>query len=373
MVLDPTTRFPSATVTVLRHGYATDSKDTPLLSTGISTLTTIARRIRSGPQTHRLTNAFRLTQQQLGPKNPAVKQMKSKLPAIIPSLALPPGHHVRNLPDDIPHTGLYVFDIDQEMTQDLIPSVLQDLADCENTLLAARSTSGTALYVILAGPLAKTPLHHKLLWNAIHKALPEHIRRHAAPSQNNINRTRILAHDPDCYLSPNAVPIDAEIQELPKHRNQVRRNTAAPTAPGQPPQPDISHTIIQSISEAHRHTAIVRSALAALPQHHADTYGTWITIAYRLAGGQHIHGAAFQGKTLFAEFSRRSARYSPGDEDSFDYAYLHWDGRATTAGILAEARQSGWQPPHHMLGHTAIPDEMNAILIQPQQHSPSPR
>ena len=339
-------RLPSTRVTLLRHGYATSGREQPLLSTGVSSLSVIAARIRSGPQTRRLIHAFRLTQSRLGPKHPEVKRMKSRLPAFIPSLALPPGRPVRNLPDLIPHTGLYVFDIDEDLDPGDIPAALQSLAEYDHTLLAARSTSGDALYAIVAGPVAENPLQHKLLYNAIHEALPEHIRRHAAPAQNNINRTRILAHDPDCVLTKGATPIHVEIAEPPWHAASARHITRRAIAPGAPPA--LNRLIIQSITEAHRHTELVRSALRSLPARHADDYPTWIATAFRLAGGQHLHGPAFRGKQLFAEWSRTSPRYEPGDEDAFDKALLEWDGRATTAGIIAEAKAAGWQPPDHL-------------------------
>lgn len=335
-------RSSSAAVTLLRHGYATLHKEEPLLSTGLTSLETVAKRIRSGPHTQQLTEAFRRTQAQLGGKHPTVKHMKSRLPAIIPSLALLPGRPVRNLPEALPHTGLYVYDIDQDVEPDQLPDILTSLADYQHTLLAARSTSGNALYVIMAAVPAEDPLQHKVLSNAVRAALPEHIRRHAAPSQDNINRTRILAHDPECVLAPSAVPMDPPVPDLPA---QAPSHLAASRRPAPAGTPRRTHHVIQSISEAHRQTELVRAALAALPSYHADTYATWIRTAFRLAGGQHIHGPAFRGKLLFTEWSRTSPKYRPGDEDVFDSAFAEWDGRATTAGILAEARQAGWRPP----------------------------
>ena len=94
------TRPASTTVTLLRHGYATLRKEEPLLSTGLTSLETVAKRIRQGPQTQQLTEAFRRTQLQLGAKHPTVQHMKSRLPAIIPSLALPPGRPGQNTPGD---------------------------------------------------------------------------------------------------------------------------------------------------------------------------------------------------------------------------------------------------------------------------------
>ena len=338
----PDIRSSEATVTLLRHGYATLRKEEPLLSTGLTSLEHIAKRVTSGPQVQLVTEAFRLKKSQLGEKHQAVRQLKSRLPAIIPSLALPPGRPVKNLPPYIPHTGLYVFDIDQDLEPDQIPEALQALSIYEHTLLAARSTSGDALYVIVAARPAEDSLEHKILWNAIRDALPEHIRRHAAPSQDNINRTRIVAHDPDCVLITRAPAMNPPIPEMPAKESPRRATARANTAPG---TPRFNRQIIQSISEAHRHTEIVRSALAALPPHHADTYAEWIKAAYRLAGGQHIHGPAFRGKELFTQWSRTSPKYQPGDENAFDQAYNDWDGRATTSGILAEARKSGWRPP----------------------------
>ena len=340
-------RSSAATVTLLRHGYATLSKEEPLLSTGLTSLLTIAKRVRSGPQVQQLTEAFRRSQAQLGGKHPTVKRMKSRLPAIIPSIALAPGQPVKNLPPSIPHTGLYVYDIDQDLDPEQIPDTLQALANYEHTLLAARSTSGDALYVILAARPADDSLEHKLLWNAIRDALPEHIRRHAAPSQDNINRTRIVAHDPECVIIRNAPAMYPAIPNLPPLESPRRSATRHSTGADAPP---FNRQIIQSITQAHTHTDIVRSALAALPPHYADTYGEWIKMAFRLAGGQHIHGPAFRGKQLFTEWSRSSPKYRAGDEDAFDLAYNEWDGRATTSGILAEARNAGWRPPpmpHH--------------------------
>ena len=346
----PETPVPTSrtAVTLLRHGYATPRRDQPLLSAGVASLESIAARIRSGPETIRLTEAFRATLSQLGDKSTTVKAMKSRLPAIIPAMALPAGTPIRNLPELLPHTGLYVFDIDQDITPDMLPGAMTALVEYDHTLLAATSTSGEALYVIFAGPVATDPLHHKLLWNAIHLALPQHLRQHAAPSQNNITRTRIIAHDPNCHLAPRAEPILVEADAAPArtHSRHIVRTT---DVSGRRTAPDLRATRVQSISEGAKHTQLVRSALAALPQHYADVHATWIATAFRLAGGQHIHGGAFRGRELFSEWSRTSARYEPGDESAFDKAYIEWDGRATTGGIIADAKRAGWRPPPHLL------------------------
>lgn len=337
------------TVTLLRYGYATPKKGQPLLSAGTVPLQAIAHRIRCGPQTRRLTEAYRNAKDRKGGDHPSVKTMKSRLPAIIPALALPPSYPVRSLPDEIPHTGLYVYDIDQDVTPDMLPGLLAALAEYQHTVMAATSTSGDALYAILAGPIASNPLHHKLLYNAIHDALPDHLRRHAAPSQNNVNRTRIIVHDPACYLAARTEPIEIQPQDHPRLDNP-RRHARTLADPAGRVIAVSRHNYVQSISQGHRHTELVRSALAALPAHHADNHSTWITTAFRLAGGQHMHGPAFKGRELFAEWSRTSARYSPGDEEAFDKAFLTWDGRATTSGIINDAKRAGWRPPSHLLG-----------------------
>ena len=337
--------LPSTGMTLLRHGYATNRKEQPLLSSGITSISSVAKRVQNGPQTRQLTQAFRQNLERLGPKHGAVRQMKSKLPAVIPSLALPPGTPVRDLPDPIPHTGLYVYDMDQDLEPELLPSLLHSLAAFEHTLLAATSTSGNGLYAIVAGPLAESPLHHKLLWNALHEALPDHIRRHAAPGQNNVNRTRIIVNDPECYLAAKAPAMDVQAEPRPQ-RNAAPRPATATRHPRQ----NTRQPPVQSISEAHKHTELVRSALAALPASHADIYSSWIATAFRLAGGQHIHGPAFQGRRLFTEWSRSSPKYQPGDEAMFERALLEWDGRATTAGIIADARENGWRTPAHLIG-----------------------
>lgn len=338
----PPLSAPPMRVTLLRNGYATFSKEDPLLSSGMASLHHVASRIRTGPSTREKTEAYRRALKLLGDRNNTVRRLKATLPAIIPSIAVPPGFPIRDLPDDVPHTGLYVYDVDQDITPDLIPSLLEALAEYEHTAMAATSASGDALYTILAGPLAENPLHHKLLWDAIHKQLPDHLKRHTATGQNNINRTRVTPHDPHCHLSVHAVPLHLELPEVPQApRNLIHRPRNAP-----PGTPRYQGATIQSITEGHQMTRLVRSALAALPQHDADDYNSWITTCYRLAGGQHLIGPAFRGKELFTEWSRTSPRYEPGAENVFDRCILDWDGRATVNGIFTDATANGWRRPN---------------------------
>ena len=143
---------------------------------------------------------------------------KKNMPAVLPSLALEPGTKVRGVDPKGRHSGLYGYDLDvpvggtkkygQRLTAEDIMRLQEALRSALGVAAFGVSVSGDGLWVFLLGPAANSVGEHKKHWSALRQQLPPGVVAVTDENSDNVNRARVLAYDPDCWMAETVTPLE---------------------------------------------------------------------------------------------------------------------------------------------------------------------
>lgn len=134
-------------------------------------------------------------------------------------------------------------------------------------------------------------------------------------------------------------PFPVRLQEWHPERRysiaQIVEGLGLVLDPVKPPRSATAAPDCQALSESKQHEIIadLRSALACMP---ADDRGQWISV------GENLASMGDAGRELWIEWSRKSLRYNPGDEDQFD---KFKGSRSDYRSIFTRALAAGWINP----------------------------
>ena len=119
--------------------------------------------------------------------------------AIFPAQA-PAGTPRRGLSG--PATGEFIYDLDLDVTD--VEGLRAACIAWLHTHIVATSVSGEGLWLVLKGPVTTTRDQYSAAQRALFLLIPEHIRRHIAENQANLDRLRYISSDPDIFYNPDA-------------------------------------------------------------------------------------------------------------------------------------------------------------------------
>ena len=217
----------TVSVSFLKKGNKTLGPDrNSQVVTSTMTLAEIAEYIRTSKALKSRTEELR-AQLASGGRGPgsAYDEGKESLPAIMPASCAPGGTLVKNLPTRF-LSGLYGYDIDKFVDPKNRPAIKQALIDSPGAVMVGDSTSGD-LWVVYAGPTAQSVDEYLQHWRAILGRMPAGAIAANGKESKNRNRLRYLAHDPECWLAKEFVPL-----VLPAAAPDSRKRTPKSTSRG---------------------------------------------------------------------------------------------------------------------------------------------
>ena len=290
----------------------------PIQVSGLITLEKLRQLATDHPQVKERTALVRNALAATGRKGDYEK-LKGRLPAVIPSLSLPPGAGIRDLSDETIekyHTERYGLDIDEQRETTDMAALREALISLPQTVAVGTSAGGDALYLIMAGPRARSYKEHVANWRAIAALLPEEARANSGKSSVNPQRLRFIAHDPDFYLAEDWTPWTAEELAAAPGGEQKPLRAAAP--PAAPPAGDWIDS------------AIAHCKAALLPAD-GGTYNDHLAV---LGAVLQLRGAA--GLAAYQEGSRRPLK-TPDQVDTLN--------GSPEPALWSIAARHGWKPP----------------------------
>ena len=148
--------------------------------------------------------------------------------AIFPAQA-PAGTPRRGLSG--PATGEYIYDLDLDVTD--VAGLRAACIAWPHTHIVATSVSGEGLWLVLKGPVTTTRDQYSAAQRALFQLIPEHIRRHTAENQANLDRLRYISSDPDIFYNPDApdVPdVDVAVNAEPDQSGAEGESGGSPGA-----------------------------------------------------------------------------------------------------------------------------------------------
>ena len=263
------------------------------------------------------------------------------VPAILPVVDCPAGTPRKDLAIGV-HNGNYVYDVDIGVTPADIPVMLADLARWPHTVLAARSISGEAIWVIVRGPQATSIGGYKGHLAEIRGMLPESVRGHVADGQDDLGRPRFLAHAPDAVQGQGVL-----IEGLtPAPKAGAGGPTGGGPGPGFPPPlaEDDPVTGPEARLRRDRIRERTRANLMTIELPDGESYGIWIDACFSLVALEiecMAEGLAFDGGEIFTDWTVAKAHASstkPG-RAAAKYETLRRDYRPFRDGAIIDGAE----------------------------------
>ena len=210
--------------------------------------------------------------------------------AIFPAQA-PAGTPRRGLSG--PATGEFIYDLDLDVTD--VEGLRAACIAWPYTRIVATSVSAEGLWLVLKGRVSTTRDQYSAAQRALFLLIPEHIRRHIAENQANLDRLRYISSDPDVFYNPDApdVPdVDVAVNAGPD------QSGAEGESGGQRPK---GWPVKASSARAKARQFLKK---IKLPD---DSHGIWVANAFSLVDGDRIYGAEFDGRGIFIEWTVAAA------------------------------------------------------------------
>ena len=196
------------------------------------TLWQMADQCRNDPELRRRTEALRGLLQNPNNPPPSFHNGKLRLPAIAPALSLEAGQTLTGVNLAQCHTGLYGYDLDEELPED--PAAFANLlTQLPGAVLAGHSIRGRH-YLFVLGPPAVTEGEYQANWLRIMASYPAIVQRSSGQQSKNSNRLRTLVHDPDLWLTPDPEPTPWQPPAQPTLPTPASPKQSRPAA-AQPP------------------------------------------------------------------------------------------------------------------------------------------
>ena len=165
----------------------------------------LAQRIRTDVTLGQRTAELRTALAE-GGREGRYREMKTRMPAVIPAVAAPPGTATKGISAKY-HNGLYGFDIDEGRDQMDKQAVFDSLTKAPGCVFVGTSCGGDALYAFFAGPKSKDQRDYTRHWEAIAAGLPPSARAASGRASKNQNRLRFLSHDPNLWVAAYVEPL----------------------------------------------------------------------------------------------------------------------------------------------------------------------
>ena len=216
-------------------------------------------------------------------------------------------------------TGAFVYDLDQDVTD--VDELRAACIAWPHTRIVATSVSGEGLWLVLRGPVTTTRAEYSAAHMALFLLVPEHIRRHIAEHQANLDRLRYISSVAAVFYNPDAPEVPdvdfavnvGEDQSSGKGESGGQRPTSWP---------------VKAITAREKARKILQKVL--LPD---DSHGIWVGNCFSLVDGDRIYGAEFDGRGIFIE-GTAAAAYSDSTKP----------GRADAQYTQAETADRGADP-----------------------------
>jgi hypothetical protein len=199
--LDPT----AVQISCLKLGTRNENDQGHIVVSFAIPLVDVAVAVRRNPILIRDTTELRGLRAEHGTApGSSYANFKAGMPAIIPTSNACDGTLVENLDPGQIHNQVYGYDIGEGQEVMDLPTVRASLIAAPGVLLVATGCDGDALYVLVAGPRARTVAEYKAHWEAIRTQLPEGDRASGAESKN-FSRLLPIGHDPEAWVAPEPV------------------------------------------------------------------------------------------------------------------------------------------------------------------------
>ena len=204
-----------------------------------------------------------------------------------------------------PATGEYIYDLDLDVTD--VEGLRAACIAWPHTRIVATSVSGEGLWLVLKGPVATTRAEYSAAHMVLFLLVPEHIRRHIAEHQANLDRLRYISSDPDIFYNPHApeVPDVDFAVNVEEDQSSGKGESGGQRPKGWP---------VKGVTAREKARKVLQKVL--LPD---DSHGIWVANCFSLVDGDRIYGAEFDGRGIFIEWTAAAA-YSgstkPGRADA---------------------------------------------------------
>ena len=165
----------------------------------------LAQRIRTDVTLGQRTAELRTALAE-GGREGRYREMKTRMPAVIPAVAAPPGTATKGISAKY-HNGLYGFDIDEGRDQMDKQAVFDSLIKAPGCVVVGTSCAGDALYAFFAGPKAEDHRDYIRHWEAIAAGFPPGARAASGRASKNLNRLRFHSYDPDLWVAAYVEPL----------------------------------------------------------------------------------------------------------------------------------------------------------------------
>ena len=262
--------------------------------------------------------------------------------AIFPAQA-PAGTPRRGLSG--PATGEFIYDLDLDVTN--VEGLRAACIAWPHTHIVATSVSGDGLWLVLKGPVATTRDQYSAAQRALFRLIPEHIRRHIAENQANLDRLRYISSDPDIFYQPDApdVPdVDVAVNAEPD-QSGAEGESGGHRPKGWP---------VKASSAREKARKVLQKV--KLPD---NSHGSWVVNAFSLVDGDRIYGAEFDGRGIFMEWTAAAAYAGSKKPGGADAQY--------TKAAAAAARPVDPGAPRRTLASLGKGDGKGATQSQPRQ------
>lgn len=232
------------------------------------------------------------------------KRIKTTLPAYTISGNFTPTRTTANLK----HSGLICIDIDKVQPE----AVMNELKQIDNILFCSRSISGNGVFAII--PLAY-PDQHKSQFKALERCFADMGITIDAQCCDT-TRLRIISHDPEAFLNPDAVPytgLHEEVNNMPQSYfpNQHSENTDAK-------------------NELNKFEDAVKRCVDKVSQDLTSTYQDWVRIGMSLAS------MGESGRKYYHALSRFNPGYTVKETDNKFSALLNREPKRMGIGTFFE-------------------------------------
>ena len=189
-----------------------------------------------------------------------------------------------------PATGLFVYDLDLDVTD--VEELRAACISWPHTRIVATSVSAEGLWLVLRGPVTTTRAEYSAAHKALFLLIPEHIRRHIAEHQANLDRLRYISSDPDVFYNPDAPEVDFAVN-AGSDQSRAAGESRGQRPKGWPVKADTAREKARKILQK-----------VKLPD---ESHGIWIANAFSLVDGDRIYGAEFDGRGIFVEWTAAAA------------------------------------------------------------------
>ncbi|MCQ2266419.1 MAG: hypothetical protein MJZ40_01760 [Bacteroidaceae bacterium] len=183
---------------------------------------------------------------------------KHNLPVVFPAALLEGGKKQENI---VSYTPFFGGDLDQ-VPKEMLPQVLERLRNDPHTIMAALSPGGYGVRVFYWFSCAeelnkmmegKSTREQKRIYEHVWRQCSRHLEEVSGvkndESGNNPVYSLSLAHDPDAYFNWNALPLEIDLEHMPKVKPGRPRKSKEKSEPAHVELRNVQHVIEQKLKK----------------------------------------------------------------------------------------------------------------------------